>query len=107
MTYMDWIELGLNVLTGLTVAIPTIIALVKFIQAATKEKNWSKLLHLALGYMETAEEEIENGSDRKEWVLAMVRKSAATINYDYDDEAEAKIAMLIDSVCSAAKKINK
>lgn len=57
--------------------------------------------------METAEEEIENGSDRKEWVLAMMRKSAATINYDYDEEAEAKIAMLIDSVCSAAKKINK
>ena len=107
MTYMDWIELGLNVLSGLTVAIPTIIALVKFIQAATKEKNWSKLLHLALGYMETAEEEIENGSDRKEWVLPMIRKSAATLNYDYDEEAEAKIAMLIDSVCSAAKKINK
>ena len=69
MTYMDWIELGLSVLTGLTVAIPAIIALIKFIQAATKEKNWSKLLHLALGYMEMAEEQIENGSDRKEWFL--------------------------------------
>ena len=97
MTYMDWIELGLNVLSGLTVAIPTIIALVKFIQAATKEKNWSKLLHLALGYMQTAEEEIENGSDRKEWVLALMRKSAATITHDYDGEADAQSALIIDS----------
>ena len=35
-------------------------------------------------YMEIAEEKFDNGADRKEWVLAMVKASAETINYNID-----------------------
>lgn len=73
MTYMDWIELGLNVLAGLAVAIPAVISLINFVKAIEKEKNWSSLLSLVLGYMETAEANFQKGADRKEWVMSMMR----------------------------------
>ena len=73
MTYMDWIELGLNVLAGLAVAIPAVISLINFVKAIGKEKNWSSLLSLVLGYMETAETNFQKGADRKEWVMSMMR----------------------------------
>ena len=73
MTYMDWIELGLNVLAGLAVAIPAVISLINFVKAIEKEKNWSSLLSLVLGYMETAETNFQKGADRKEWVMSMMR----------------------------------
>ena len=106
MTYMDWIELGLNVLAGLAVAIPAVISLINFVKAIEKEKNWSSLLSLVLGYMETAETNFQKGADRKEWVMSMMRKSAATVNFNYDEEAENKISALIDSICDTARKIN-
>lgn len=106
MTYMDWIELGLNVLAGLAVAIPAVISLINFVKAIGKEKNWSSLLALVLGYMETAEANFQKGADRKEWVMSMMRKSADTVNFNYDEEAEKKISALIDSICDTARKIN-
>ena len=106
MTYMDWIELGLNVLAGLAVAIPAVISLINFVKAIEKEKNWSSLLSLVLGYMETAETNFQKGADRKEWVMSMMRQSAAAVNFDYDEEAEKKISALIDSICDTARKIN-
>ena len=106
MTYMDWIELGLNVLAGLAVAIPAVISLINFVKAIEKEKNWSSLLSLVLGYMETAETNFQKGVDRKEWVMSMMRQSAAAVNFNYDEEAEKKISALIDSICDTARKIN-
>ena len=106
MTYMDWIELGHNVLAGLAVAIPAVISLINFVKAIGKEKNWSSLLSLVLGYMETAEANFQKGADRKEWVMSMMRQSAATVNFNYDEEAEKKISALIDSICDTARKIN-
>lgn len=106
MTYMDWIELGLNVLAGLAVAIPAVISLINFVKAIEKEKNWSSLLSLVLGYMETAETNFQKGADRKEWVMSMMRQSAAAVNFNYDEEAEKKISALIDSICDTARKIN-
>ena len=45
----------------------------------------------------------ESGADRKEWVIAMVKGSADTINYDIDIEA---ISALIDSLCDMSKVVN-
>ena len=46
----------------------------------------------------TAEEKFSDGATRKEWVMAMIRTSAANINYDLDDAALAKISALIDDI---------
>lgn len=53
--------------------------------------------------MQTAETKFETGAERKEWVLAMVKASADTIDYDIDMDA---ISDLIDSLCNMSKVVN-
>ena len=100
---MEWVEIVTSILAGLATAIPLVIQLVKYVQKATKEKNWNKMLELVMNLMATAEEKFDNGADRKEWVMAMVKSSADTINYDIDMEA---IGALIDSLCDMSKVVN-
>lgn len=103
---MDWVKIIVDILAGLAVVIPLVVKLVEAVQSATKEKNWNALLKMTIEYMETAESKFEDGATRKEWVMAMVKTSAVTINYELDDVAMAKISDLIDSICDAADIIN-
>lgn len=100
---MDWLQYVVQILGGLAVAIPLCVKLVEYVQKATKEKNWNKLLDLVMNLMETAEQKFDTGVDRKEWVLAMVKASADTINYDINMD---EISALIDSLCDMSKVVN-
>lgn len=103
----DWVKMICEIMSGLVVLIPLMVKLIEYVKTATKEKNWNELMRLTIEYMKTAEEKFTDGATRKEWVLAMIRTSAASINYDLDDTAIAKISDLIDSICDASKVINK
>lgn len=98
-----WIKYILPILSGLITAIPLVIKLVEYITKAVKEKNWCQLLALVTSYMEEAEVMFENGSDKKEWVMAMVANTAKTINYDVDMDV---VSSLIDSLCAMSKVVN-
>ena len=100
---MEWMDYVSNILSGLAVCIPVVIALVKYVQKAIKEKNWSNLLELVMSYMEKAEKKFEDGATKKEWVMAMILNSAEAINYDIDMEVVSK---LIDSLCDMSNKVN-
>lgn len=100
---MEWMNYALSIVAGLATTIPLVIKLVEYVQKAIKEKNWSKLLDMVLGYMVTAESKFETGAERKEWVLAMVKASADTVDYDIDYSA---VGALIDSLCSMSKAVN-
>lgn len=100
---MEWLQLVVSVLAGLATAIPLAIKLVEYVQKAVKEKNWGKVLDMVMKYMEAAEDKFDNGADRKEWVLAMVKASSDTVNYDIDMEV---ISQLIDDLCSMSKTVN-
>lgn len=100
---MDVLQLVVSALAGLAAAIPLVVQLVKYVQKAVKEKNWSKVIEMVTNYMERAETMFETGADRKEWVMAMVKASADTINYDIDMDA---IGKLIDSLCGMSKVVN-
>lgn len=101
-----WIELIIEVLTGLAVAIPLVIKLVQMVQIATKEKNWNIIVDMVLKYMVQAEKDFTSGAERKEWVMNAVKEAAIISNYDYDEVAEAKVSDMIDAICRAARKIN-
>lgn len=103
----EWVKMICEIMSGLVVLIPLVVKLIEYVKAATKEKNWNELMRLTIEYMKTAEEKFSDGATRKEWVLGMIRTSAASINYDLDDAALAKISDLIDSICDASKVINK
>ena len=106
MDTMNWVQLITAILAGLATAIPLVVKLVNVVQAAVKEKNWNQLLKMMTDYMTQAEKNISSGAERKEWVMSMVKASAATINYDLTPEDEAKLADLIDAICDASKIIN-
>lgn len=100
---MDWVQLALSIVAGLATAIPLVIKLVEYVQKAIKEKNWGTMLDMVMKYMEAAEEKFEIGAEKKEWVLAMVKASADTINYDIDLTV---IGEMIDKLCDMSNVIN-
>lgn len=100
---MEWINYAVSILSGLAVAIPLVVKLVEYVQKSIKEKNWNKLLDLVMKLMSEAETKFETGADKKEWVIAMVKASADTINYDIDIDA---VGELIDSLCDMANVVN-
>ena len=93
---MEWLQLIASIVAGLITAIPLAIKLVEYVKKAVKEKNWGKVLDMVMKYMETAEEKFDNGADRKEWVLAMVKASADTVDYDIN----------MEDLCKMSKKVN-
>lgn len=100
---MEWLKYLVSILSGLAAAIPLVVQLVKYVQEAVKQRNWSVVLAKVVDLMETAETKFEEGAERKEWVLAMLKASADGINYDIDYEA---IANMIDDLCDMSKIIN-
>lgn len=100
---MEWINYAVSVLSGLAVAIPLVVKLVEYVKKAVKEKNWNQLLKLVMDLMAEAEKKFETGAEKKEYVLALVKASADSINYDIDTNA---IGELIDSLCNMSKAVN-
>ena len=100
---MEWYEIVVSILSGLAVAIPLVLKLVEYVQIAIKEKNWQALLELVTNLMQEAEGKFDNGPDREEWCLMMVKASADTINYDIDLEL---VRQLIQSLCEMSKIVN-
>lgn len=100
---MKWYEIFVDILSGLVIAIPLIVELIRYVEKAAKEKNWNSLLQLVTNLIKEAESKFDNGAERREWVLVMVKASADTINYDIDLE---KVGELIDNLCAMAKVVN-
>ena len=106
MDFNYWIQIAISILSGIAVAIPLIIKLVEVVRNSVKEKNWNQLVKMTMDYMTQAEKNFESGAERKEWVMSMVKTSAATINYTLTDDDILKISDLIDAICDASKIIN-
>ena len=104
---MEYLELVISILSGIAVCIPLVIKLVSTVKEVVKEKNWNELVSMAFDYMGEAEELFETGAQRKEWVMAMIKTSAQTINYTLDEVALAKSSKLIDDTCALAKELVK
>ena len=99
----QYLPFALQIMSGLVVLIPLVVKLIEYVKKATKEKNWNKLLDMTMKLMEEAEIKFTEGSDRREWVLAMIKASADSINYDIDIE---EVGKMIDSLCDMTKVVN-
>ena len=97
------IELIIAILSGLAAAIPLVVKLVEYVQKATREKNWSKVLDLVMDLMAVAETKFTTGAERKEWVLMSVKAMSDTIDYDINMD---EISKLIDALCDMSKVVN-
>lgn len=102
----QYLQLIISVLAGLATAIPLAIKLVEYVRKAVKEKNWPKVVSLVIDLMSEVEGKMEVGADKKTYVLAMLKASADTIDYDLDEKDYEKIGDLIDSMCDMSKVLN-
>ena len=100
---MDILNLLIEVLTGLAIVIPLIIELVKYVKKSALERNWTNLIQLVMKLMAAAEEKFDNGTDRKQWVIAMVQASANAVNYPISDK---ELGDLIDDLVALTNKVN-
>ena len=99
-----WIQVLIQILSGIAVLIPLMVKLVSVIRTAAKEKNWSQVLKLIMNLMEEAEQKYADGATRKQWVISELAATAKSLNYDIDWDV---ISDMIDKICEASKKINK
>lgn len=100
---MELLKLIISALPGIAAIITLIYQLIKYVQQTIKEKRWPELLALVMQYMEKAETMFENGVDKKEWVMAMVKASADTVKYSIDMNV---ISEMIDSMCDMSNVVN-
>ena len=101
-----WVEVIIKVLSGLIVVIPLVTKLVVITTSYVKEKNWNQIISMVTEYMITAETMFKLGSEKKAWVIEMIKTSAKVSNFDLTDENLLKISELIDQMCSLSKQIN-
>lgn len=100
---MEYTDLIIAIIAGLATAIPLVIKLVEYVKKSVQEKNWGQLVSLVIDLMEEAETKFEDGATRKEWVMAMAKAAADSINYKIDEEALSK---MIDALCDMSKVVN-
>ena len=103
---MQYIDLIVSILAGLVVCIPVVVRLGETIKTAVREKNWARIVDIAMDFMERAETMFMTGAERKQWVMEMVQAAAAQIDYDYDADAESKVSALVDDICRLSRNIN-
>ena len=100
---MDWVEIIVSVLTGLAALTPMVVALVRAVRTAAKEKNWDILMDMVMGFMKEAETKFATGAERKDYVLIAIKASAVSINFDIDLNV---VADMIDKLCAMSKVVN-
>lgn len=100
---MEVLEIILSIVTGIAACIPLVIQLVKYIQAAAKEKNWGKLVVIVSNFIAEAETLFPDGASKKEYVINSVLNISKTIDYPVDKEM---LGELIDNLVSLSKKVN-
>lgn len=100
---MEVLEIILSIVTGVAACIPLVIQLVKYIQAAAKEKNWGKLVVIVSNFIAEAETMFPDGASKKEYVISSVLNISKTIDYPIDKEM---LGELIDNLVALSNKVN-
>lgn len=95
-----------SICAGLAVCIPLVVKLVETVRESVKKGNWNKIVGMVAKLMAEAETLLETGAGRKEWVMEMIRKNAAELEYDLTEADWAKISDMIDALCEMAKTVN-
>ena len=99
----NWIDIIVSILSGLTVCIPLVVQLIKWVKAAIQEKNWSKVMQLVLNLMTEAEKIYQTGEERKEYVLSSVEQIKGVLEYEVDMKV---VSEMVDAIVLASHTIN-
>lgn len=91
------------ILVGLAAVIPLAIALIKYVQKASDDKNWNIIVKMVLDLMVQAEHDYSTGAERKEFVMNQMKVMAQSVDFEVDWD---KVSDLIDALCEMAHEVN-
>lgn len=103
---MVYLQMALSMLAGLVVCVPLVIELVTTVRDYVRAKNWAPLMRIVAELMADAERLYTDGASRKEYVMSQAKTAAQLVNYEWNDDVEAKISVMIDALCDMAKVVN-
>lgn len=92
-----------QILVGIAVLIPLIVALIKYVTKAAEDKNWNIVVKIVLDLMVQAEKDYSTGAEKKEFVMNQLKVLAGTVDFEIDWD---KVSDLIDALCDMAHKVN-
>lgn len=92
-----------QILVGIAVLIPLIVALVKYVTKAAEDKNWNIVVKMVLDLMVQAEKDYSTGAEKKEFVMNQLKVLAGTVDFEIDWD---KVSDLIDALCDMAHEVN-
>ena len=98
------INIIISVLSGLTVCIPLVVQLVKYVKAAIKERKWTKVMELVLNLMTEAERNYATGAEKKEYVMNSIESIRDVLDYEVDMNA---ISEMIDAIVAPLCAISR
>ncbi len=99
----EWLQLIVQILSGIAVCIPLVVKLCKLVKECQQAKAWRPLLDLLMRLMQEAEVKFADGATRKEYVMAMVQTSAEYVNCPIDLSV---LSDMIDGFCDFTKVVN-
>jgi len=97
------IELIIAIVSGMATCLPLAVKLIQITREAVKERNWTKMLDLVIELMEDAEEFLQDGASKKQWVLSGLKSLQGFAGFDIDDEV---VSNLIDNLAGMSKNVN-
>lgn len=102
----NYIQLIVLVFAVLAVLIPLGVKLYRTSRDLVREKNWPCLVAALSKYMEEAERLLEEGADRKVWVLSMIQSTAKQLDYTLTEADMKNLGDLIDTLIEMTKVVN-
>ena len=106
MDVVKWINVIVSILSGIAVCIPLVISLINTVRQVVQEKKWNIIVSNVLDLMIRAENDYNNGAERKEYVMNAIKLISKQVDYNFDQEAELKVSIMIDEICKLAKVVN-
>lgn len=106
MNILRWIEILIYVLSGLSICIPLVFKLIEAVKESAEKGNWNEIVKIVIAQMIEAEKNYTEGAAKKAWVLNQMRVLAKSVEFEYTEIEEQKVAELIDAICAGAKIIN-
>jgi len=100
-TVEGWVGL-ISLIVGLVGAIvalvPTIIKLVKTLKQVIKDKNWAKIMKMALAAMKQAEASHKDGKEKKQIVVEAVKAGCEELGIELDEKLLQDLSDYVDSL---------
>ena len=103
---MKVIELATILLMGIGALIPAAVRFVQVVQNAVVTRNWTKIISIVTALMAEAEERMEDGATRKEWVMGMTKAAIEQAGYNMTEKDWEDVGTMIDSFCEMSKVVN-